>query len=76
MLQLKKASEVRKSNDWHYRECNVLYDVQRCGHLVAIVHKHKYFLLFRGQKDLGQERERRASKETGKCTSMPYFIVS
>lgn len=56
MLQLKKASEVRMNNDWHYGECNVVYNVQGCSHLVAIVHKHEYFFLFRGQKDFGQER--------------------
>lgn len=80
MLQPKKASEVRKNNDWHYRECSVLYIVQGCGHLVAVVHKSKCLCYLEDKriwdnKDLGQERERRASKETGKCTSVPYFIV-
>jgi len=54
MLQLKKSSEVRKNNDWHYRECSVLYNVQGCGHLVTIVQKRKYLYYLEGQKDLGQ----------------------
>lgn len=61
MLQLKKASEVRMNNDWHYGECNVVYNVQGCSHLVAIVHKRKYFyyledkrILDRKEKDMSK----------------------
>lgn len=61
MLQLKKASDVRKNNDWHYRECNVLYSVQGCGHLVAIEHKCKYLYYLEDKRIWDRkELERRA----------------
>lgn len=70
MVQLEKVSEVRKNNDWHYRECNILYNEQRRGHPIAILHKHGVPLLFRLQKFWDRkEIERRASQETGKHTS-------
>lgn len=76
MLQLEKVSEVRKNNDWHYRECNVLYNEQRCGHLIAIIHKHGVPLLFGGQRIWDRkEIERRANKRIGKYTSMACFII-
>lgn len=76
MLQLEKVTEVRKNNDWHYRECIVLYNEQRCGHLIAIIHKHGVSLLFRGQRVWDRkEIERRANQEAGKYTSMAHFMI-
>lgn len=72
MLQLKEASQVRKNNDQHYRECSVLYNVQGCGHL-PIIHKCKYLYFLEDKRIWDRERERRASKETD---SMPSVIVS
>lgn len=77
MLQLKKASEVRMNNDWHYRESNILYNVQGCSHLVAILHKRKYLYFLEDKRIWDRkELERWTSKETGKYASVSYFVVT
>lgn len=75
MLQLEKVTEVRKNNDWHYRECSVLYNEQRCGHLIAIIHKRGVPLLFRGQRVGDRKEIERVNQEAGKCTSMVHFMI-